>query len=73
VPLDWTTWGELLLALYALATALLAVERLPSLAPALFLYALSFGAVALAGLNESVAFLSLPFLERKETEGNDGN
>jgi len=73
VPLDWTTWGELLLALYALATALLAVERLPSLAPVLFLYALSFGAVALAGLNESVAFLSLPFLERKETEGNDGN
>jgi hypothetical protein len=73
VPLDWTTWGELLLALYALATALLAVERLPSLAPVLFLYALSFGAVALAGLNESVAFLSLPFLEKKETEGNDGN
>ncbi|MGQ0603146.1 MAG: glycosyltransferase [Anaerolineales bacterium] len=52
LTLDGTTWGELLLALYALATGLLAVEHLPALAPVLFLYALSFGGVALAGLWE---------------------
>ncbi|MBL8055597.1 MAG: glycosyltransferase, partial [Anaerolineales bacterium] len=53
LPLDWTTWGELVLALYALATALLALEWAPTLAPALFLYALGFGGVAARGLWEA--------------------
>lgn len=53
VPLDWTTWGELLLALYAAATGLLALERAPGLAPMLCLYALGFGGVAALSLWEA--------------------
>jgi hypothetical protein len=53
LPLDWTTWGELLLALYALATGLLALERAPALAPALLLYTLGFASVAARGLWET--------------------
>lgn len=53
LPLDWTTGGELLLAMYALATGLLALERAPALAPALFLYALGFGTVAVRSLWEA--------------------
>ena len=55
VPLDWTTWGELILALYAFATGVLALERAPSLAPMLGVYALSVGAVATQGLREAWA------------------
>jgi len=46
LPIDWTTWGELLLALYALATGLLALDLAPGLAPFVFLYALGFGCTA---------------------------
>ncbi len=53
LPLDWTTWGELILALYALATGLLAVELAPGLAPFIFLYALGFGYTAAVGLRQS--------------------
>jgi hypothetical protein len=53
LPLDWTTWGELVLALYALATGLLAVEMAPGLAPFIFLYALSFGYTAVLGFWQS--------------------
>ncbi|MGH2522650.1 MAG: hypothetical protein ACRDH2_09125, partial [Anaerolineales bacterium] len=53
LALDWTTWGELLLAMYALATGLLAVERTPGLAPFIFLYALGFGYTAVLGFLES--------------------
>jgi cellulose synthase/poly-beta-1,6-N-acetylglucosamine synthase-like glycosyltransferase len=49
LPLDWTTWGELVLALYALATGLLAVELAPGLAPIIFLYALGFSYTAAMG------------------------
>ncbi len=56
VPLDWTTWGELLLAAYALLTGLLALERLPALAPVLFLYAASFAGVGALGVWEGAAF-----------------
>jgi cellulose synthase/poly-beta-1,6-N-acetylglucosamine synthase-like glycosyltransferase len=49
LPIDWTTWGELLLALYALATGLLAVEMAPGLAPFIFLCALGFGCTAAMG------------------------
>ncbi len=53
LPLDWTTWGELGLALYALATGLLAVELAPGLALFIFLYALSFGYTAALGFWQS--------------------
>lgn len=53
LTLDWTTWGELCLALYACATGLLALELAPSLAPLIFLYALGFGYTAGLGLWES--------------------
>lgn len=59
LPLDWTTWGELLLAAYALLTAIIALERLPALAPVLFLYAASFGAVGAGGLWESAGLFSM--------------
>jgi len=55
VQLDWTTWGELALAAYALFTGFLALERLPALAPVMFLYALSFGAVGALGVWEARA------------------
>ena len=51
--LDWTTWGELLLALYALAVALLALDLAPGLAPFIFLYALGFGYTGGLGVWES--------------------
>lgn len=77
LSLDWTTWGELLLALYALATGLLAVEHMPALVPVLLLYALSFGVVGLAGIMERTPFPlfpSFPVLgEERESEGNKGN
>lgn len=57
VPLDWTTWGELALAGYAFFTALLAMERLPALAPVLGVYALSFGGVGVLGVWESAGGL----------------
>ncbi len=53
LPLDWTTWGELVLALYALATGLLAVELAPGLAPFIFLYALGFSYTAAMGFWQS--------------------
>lgn len=46
LKVDWTTIGELLLALYAIAGAILALNRLPTLAPYLITYAFSFGAFA---------------------------
>lgn len=50
---DWTTWAEMILALYAFATGLLAVERMPGLAPFLFIYALGFGYTAILGFWQS--------------------
>lgn len=55
VPLDWTTAGELLLALYAFAGGGLALERAPHMAVMLFVYALGFGGVAAVGLWEAAA------------------
>lgn len=53
VKLDWTTWGELALAAYAFITGLLALQLMPALAPVMFLYAVSFGAVGGLGMWES--------------------
>lgn len=50
IPLDWTTWAEAGLAGYALFTGLLALERMPALAPMAFIYALGFGYTAALGI-----------------------
>lgn len=73
VPLDWTTWGELLLAAYALFTGFIALERLPALAPMLFLYTLSFGLVGARGVWESAGALSLAKAWGRRREGEEGN
>ena len=43
---DWTTVGELFLAAYAVFGGILALQRLPALAPYMFTYAFSFAAFA---------------------------
>jgi hypothetical protein len=53
IPLDWTTWAEAALTVYALATGLLALTRAPGLAPMAFLYALAFGVTAALGFWQS--------------------
>ncbi|MCS6910617.1 MAG: glycosyltransferase [Anaerolineales bacterium] len=68
VPLDWTTWGELLLAAYALFTGCIAQERLPALAPVLFMYAASFGLVGVRSLWESVGAFALSKERRRESK-----
>lgn len=55
VPLGWTAAGELFLALYALATAALALGRAPHMAGMLLVYALSFGGVAAVSVWEAAA------------------
>jgi cellulose synthase/poly-beta-1,6-N-acetylglucosamine synthase-like glycosyltransferase len=44
--IDWTTLGELGLAIYAIWGGILALERFPALAPYLFTYGFSFAAFA---------------------------
>ena len=51
---DWSTWVEFGLACYAVAAAVIALLRMPSLAPVLLLFALGFLSVAVLSLLESV-------------------
>lgn len=53
VGVDWATWVELLLAGYALATCLLAIELAPELVPFTALYTLGFGFTAVLGFWQS--------------------
>ena len=53
LTIDWTTWAELLLAVYALATGLLALELAPGVAVFLFMYALGLGYTGALGLWQS--------------------
>lgn len=46
LKVDWTTVGELVLAVYALFGGWLALQRVPALAPYMFIYAFSFAAFA---------------------------
>lgn len=55
LPVDWTTWGELALALYCLIEAIVAVSRAPGLAPFLATYALGYAYTAGLGLWQSRA------------------
>lgn len=50
LPVHWTVWGELLLMFYAVVTAVLAIERMPSLIPVLLLFVAGFGYVGAVGL-----------------------
>lgn len=50
LTMNGTTWGELLLALYALVVTLIAIERAPTFAPFIFLYVLGFGYIAMLTL-----------------------
>lgn len=53
VGMDWATWVELLLAGYALATCLLAIELAPELVPFTALYTVGFGFTAVLGFWQS--------------------
>ncbi len=54
LPVEWSVWIELLLAGYALATALLASKEFPPLVPMLILFTLGFGYVGLLGLWQGI-------------------
>ena len=53
LPVDWTTWGELALALYCLVEMLASFTRAPGLAPFLAMYTLGFLYTAGLGLWQS--------------------
>lgn len=53
LPVDWTTWGELVLAFYCLVEAVVAVSRAPGLVPFLATYAIGYAYTAGLGLWQS--------------------
>ena len=53
LPVDSTTWIELILAIYATVTGLLALTRQPALAPFMLLYAVGFSYVAGLSLSQA--------------------
>lgn len=58
LPVDWTTWGELVLAGYCWIEAFIALSRAPGLVPFLVMYALGFTVTAGLGLWQSRAYLT---------------
>lgn len=56
LPVDWTTWGELVLGGYCWIEAVVAINRAPGLAPFLLMYALGFTVTAGLGLWQSRKF-----------------
>jgi len=58
LPVDWTIWGELGLAVYCWIEAFIALTRAPGLAPFLVMYALGFTVTAGLGLWQSRAYLT---------------
>jgi len=50
LPVDWTVWVELMLAVYALALVLLAARDYPAMVLTLTLFTISFGYVGILGL-----------------------
>ncbi len=58
LPVDWTTWGELLLGGYCWVEAAVAISRAPGLAPFLLMYALGFTVTAGLGLWQSRMYFS---------------
>jgi cellulose synthase/poly-beta-1,6-N-acetylglucosamine synthase-like glycosyltransferase len=53
VPVDWTTWGEIIISLYCLAEAVVAFTRAPGLAIFLIIYAIGYLYTAGLGLWQS--------------------
>ncbi|MFQ5576874.1 MAG: glycosyltransferase [Anaerolineae bacterium] len=53
LPVDWTTWGELALALYCVAETAVAVSRAPGLVPFMAMYTLGYIYIAGLGLWQS--------------------
>lgn len=68
LPIDWTTWGELLLAIYCWIEAYVAIIHAPGLMPFLVMYALGFSVTAGVGLWQSGAYLK--FGQRKQPRRN---
>ncbi len=63
LPVDWSTWVELVLALYGLGTGLLAIPWAPALAPFILVYAAGFGFTATAGFLQSGGVRRRPLAE----------
>jgi cellulose synthase/poly-beta-1,6-N-acetylglucosamine synthase-like glycosyltransferase len=53
LPVDWTTWGELVLVLFCVVEAVVAFTRAPGLVPFLIMYALGYAYTAVLGLRQS--------------------
>jgi cellulose synthase/poly-beta-1,6-N-acetylglucosamine synthase-like glycosyltransferase len=53
LPADWSTWVELVLGIYGLASGLLALQWAPPLAAFILVYAMGFGYTALLGFWQS--------------------
>ncbi|HKZ68594.1 MAG TPA: glycosyltransferase [Anaerolineales bacterium] len=54
LPVDWTTWVEILFMIYSAVTTVVALERSPGLAPFMAVYTLGFGYTAYLGLKQSL-------------------
>jgi cellulose synthase/poly-beta-1,6-N-acetylglucosamine synthase-like glycosyltransferase len=67
LPVDGSTWVELALALYGLATGLLALQRAPALIPFVLIYSAGFGYTALAGFWQSRGVRSLLLVKQLST------
>jgi hypothetical protein len=67
LPMDWTTWGELALAIYCLVETGLAVSRAPGLVPFLAAYTIGYAYMAGLGLWQSREMLRLRTM-RSEVE-----
>jgi len=68
LPIDWTTCGELLLAIYCWIEAYVAIVHAPGLLPFLVMYALGFSVTAGVGLWQSGIYLK--FGSRKHPRRN---
>lgn len=53
IPVDWTTWAELLVGLYCLLEAIISMTRAPGLTPFLALYAAGYLYTSVLGLWQS--------------------
>jgi cellulose synthase/poly-beta-1,6-N-acetylglucosamine synthase-like glycosyltransferase len=60
LPVDWSTWVELALAVYGLGSGLLAIQWAPPLAPFILIYAAGFGFTAVLGFWQSRGVRSKP-------------
>lgn len=53
LPVDWSTWVELLLTIYGLGTGILAIEKAAFLAPFIFLYTSGFALTSILGFAQA--------------------